>query len=166
MANYGMACSGGGGFAPPAIGPQGWNPRAAIDAAVQLLNGYLSQNKRYEDPIGALSAQTAGVPFRFPPNGVAQEAYERMIAQPPPPPPSSNPVTALQTNQPAKDPFTGNIAIIQPRQSPEPARLQRAEPTGSYAACAGTSTFGGYSPAYCEMGGYVYLQNGTVLKAH
>ena len=137
-----------------------------LDQARSWVRDYLDRNRAYEDPIDALSVQSARQPPRAPPNGVAQEAFERLISSPPPPPPSSNPVTALRPGQPATDPFTGSIATIQPRQASQTDLRPASSPSGSYAACASASTFGGTKPAYCEMGGYVYLQNGTVLKAH
>jgi hypothetical protein len=169
LANFGIPCPSPGGHAPgpPSIGPQAWDWRAQLDHAFRAIKDYLDRNRAYEDPREALSVQSARQPWRPPPNQVAQDAFERLIRSPPPPPPNSNPVTVLQPGQPATDPFTGSIATIQPQQSPQTAPLAASSPpSGSYAACAGASTFGGLNPAYCEMGGYVYLQNGTVLRAH
>jgi hypothetical protein len=65
---------------------------------------------------------------------------------------------------PYVDPFTGRAVQLQPQPRDSSSVKPSPGQPGSYAACAGASTFGGPNAPFCEMGGYIYFRNGNVLK--
>src|SRR6266849_3685397 len=123
----------------------------------------------YDSQAGSLSAQLPRGNIAPPPNKDAARALAELIGKP-----TSNALQPTSKNDPLGtpgqlvDPFTGRTVQLQPPKSQssqsQPSGSQGAP--GSYSACAGTSTFASSNQAYCEMGGYIYFQNGAVLKAN
>lgn len=130
----------------------------------EFVSGIVTKDMQaYSQQVGGLANQLPQGKISTPPNAEAARAIAALISKPPPgQSPSSNRLPALQQNGSIVDPFTGRqVELKPPAQSPSTT----ARPaTGSYAACAGNSTFGGASPAYCEIGGTIYFKNGAILS--
>lgn len=78
----------------------------------------------------------------------------------------SSPSSSSQPPMNKADPFSSNVGNISSTTPSGGATQQTSDaPKGSYAACVGTNSFYS-SKAWCESGGYVYFQNGSVMKAH
>ncbi len=154
--------------------PQTYNAPPSKDpheSAVLRMFNFLASSvsagtQEYTDQIGGLSKQLPQGNIASPPNPDAARALAALIGQPVRsgiPQPSGSPAALSKPGQ-LVDPFTGRAVQLRPATpSNQPPRPDTAP--GSYSACAGSSTFGGPKPSYCEMGDYIYFQNGAVLRA-
>ena len=158
----GCASGGVGQFqmpTPPPVGPSYVD--TSLSDAVRTVWDWVSRSQIQLDPRATLFSQVSREPREPPPNPAAQQALNELLQQRlPPPRPTASPAggrTPSFTGQPTQiRPPPGRATTSQPAVS---------QPTGSYAACVGSSTFGPPNPPYCEMGGYIYFRNGRVLKS-
>jgi hypothetical protein len=87
-----------------------------------------------------------------------------------PPRTPSSPTTAAPPTTPRPPVNLGNsIGTLAPPPGSGPSSTTAVppsaqQPVNKYDVCAGSSTFGPRAPASCELGDYIYFQNGSSIK--